>query len=389
MTSASPAPTARSLVAAGYTPLDIVAYNDRVWHAAGGTAGNVAAISSFLGVRAAIVADVGDDLAGQRVRRDLQKANVDVSQLRLNPRIRTPRLVHRIAAGGHRFEFRCPTCHRAFPPSRPLTISRAGEVAGGLDAPDVCFVDRLNPGTLLLAERLHEHGSAVVFEPSRPARPDLERRILSIASLVKYAHDRRPDLASADARRGQIWIETRGAAGAHYRVGTTKWHSSPGFPYPVVDAGGAGDWTTAGLIHTLDLSTRATLPRVGDALRWAQALAAVSCGAPGARGLARQQSAEDVLRSAHFLERRQPNEIQAAVRTWRPSLSPDTVCRWCLEAIEPAGIRTTPEDVKVEAKSRAASAAPASPGRPTPLSAVRAGHPGFGSTGNTRHAGRC
>jgi sugar/nucleoside kinase (ribokinase family) len=361
MTTASPPPHARSLVAAGYTPLDIVAYNDRVWHAAGGTAGNVAAISSFLGARASIVADVGDDLAGRRVRRDLQKANVDVSQLRLNPRIRTPRLIHRITARGHRFEFRCPTCQHSFPPSRPLTIGRAGEVAGVLEAPDVCFVDRLNPGTLLLAEQLYERGSAVVFEPSRPARPDFERRILTIASLVKYAHDRRPDLQRADARCGQIWIETCGAAGARYRIGTTKWRTSPAFPYPVIDAGGAGDWTTAGLIHALDLTASATLPRVGDALRWAQALAAVSCGAPGARGLARQQSAEDVLRSAHFLEQRQGSEIQGANVSWRESSSPETVCRWCLEAIEigATGTATDGTDAASEKERTARTVTPA------------------------------
>jgi fructokinase len=332
MTTASTPPHApRSLVAAGYTPLDIVAYNNRVWYAAGGTAGNVAAILSFLGARTSVVADVGGDLAGQRVRRDLQKANVDVSQLRLNPRIRTPRLIHRVTARGHRFEFRCPSCQGSFPPSRPLTIGRAGEVAAGIKVPDVCFVDRLNPGTLLLAEQLHQRGSAVVFEPSRPARDELERRILTIARLVKFAHDRRPDLEHADAMHGQIWIQTRGAAGARYRIGTTKWHSSPAFPYPVIDAGGAGDWTTAGLIHALDLSSRATLSQVGDALRWAQALAAVSCGAPGARGLARQQSAEDVLRTAHFLERRQAAETQAATLNLRQPSSPATACRWCLE----------------------------------------------------------
>lgn len=330
MNSASAPRRARSLVAAGYTPLDIVAYNHRVWHAAGGTAGNVAAILSFLGSRTFIVADVGDDLAGRRVRQDLKKANVDVSYLRLNPRIRTPRLVHRITAGGHRFEFRCPSCHHAFPPSRPLTIDRADDVSAALETPDVCFIDRLNPATLRLAEKLHESGSVVVYEPSRPARPPLEHRMLAIARLVKYAHDCRADLATIEPRRGQAWIETRGAAGARYRVGTTKWRASPAFSYPVIDAGGAGDWTTAGLIHTLDLRARVTLPRVGDALRWSQALAAVSCGAPGARGLARQQSAEDVLRSAQFLEQRQDSEVQSATRRWRESPSPDAACRWCL-----------------------------------------------------------
>lgn len=331
-TTATNSYSPRSLVAAGYTPLDIVSYNNRVWHAAGGTAGNVAAILSFLGARTAVIAEVGDDLAGQCVRRDLQKANVDVSQLRLNPRTRTPRLIHRITARGHLFEFRCPTCHYSFPPSRPLTISRADEVAAAIERPDVCFVDRLNPGTILLAEQLHARGSAVVFEPSRPARPDFERRILKIARLVKFAHDRRSDLEGADAESGQIWIETCGPAGARYRIGTTKWHTSPAFPYPVIDAGGAGDWTTAGLIHALDLTTRAALPRVGDALRWAQALAAVSCGAPGARGLARQQSAEGVLRSAHFLEQRQAADIQTSTLNWRQATLPETACSWCLEA---------------------------------------------------------
>lgn len=331
MTAGCVAPSSRSLVAAGYTPLDIVAYNNDVWHAAGGTAGNVAAILSFLGGRTSVVADVGEDLAGQRVRRDLKKANVDVSQLRLSPRIRTPRLIHRITAHGHRFEFRCPACQQSFPTTRPLTISRAREVSGVLETPEVCFVDRLNPGTLALAERLHERGSAVVFEPSRLGHQDLERRMLTIARLVKYAHDRRPDLEHADGKRGQIWIETRGAAGARYRIGATKWHNSPAFPYPVIDAGGAGDWTTAGLIHTLDLTTRATIGLVGDALRWAQALAAVSCGAPGARGLARQQSAENVLRTAHFLEQRRAADAHAVQINWRQTSSPETACRWCLE----------------------------------------------------------
>lgn len=255
-----------------------------------------------------------------------------MGQLRLNPRIRTPRIIHRITATGHRFEFRCPTCQTSFPPSRPLTIARAGEVAADIEPPDVCFVDRLNPGTMLLAEQLYERGAAVVYEPSRPGRHDLESRILAVARLVKFARDRRPDLEHVEPSRGQIWIGTRGAAGASYRVGATKWHASPAFSYPVIDAGGAGDWTTAGLIHTLDLRTRPTLPRVGDALRWAQALAAVSCGAPGARGLARQQRAEDVLRSAHFLEQRRATELPTSSVNSRPGALPETVCMWCLES---------------------------------------------------------
>jgi len=321
----------RTIMAAGYVPLDIVSYNGRVWHAAGGTAGNVAAILSFLGARASVVAELGDDLAGQRVRRDLQKANVDTSHLLLNPRVRTPRLIHRIAANGHYFEFRCPACERSFPTSRPLTISRADRVAVTAKPPDVCFIDRLNHGTIRLAEQLHESGARVVYEPSRPAKPELERRLLAIARLVKFAHDRRPDLERVEPQPGQTWIQTCGAEGARFRVGKSRWRTSPAFSFPVVDAGGAGDWTTAGLVHTIDLKSRASLSQVGDALRWSQALAAVSCGAPGARGLARQQTAEDVLRSAHFLDQRGASNIPTGTLNWRRNALPEGVCGWCLE----------------------------------------------------------
>jgi len=321
----------RTVLAAGYVPLDIVVFGKRVWRAAGGTAGNVAAILSFLGWRSGVIADLGDDAAGREVVRDLRKANVNTGRIRLCPDRRSPRVVHEIKAESHRFVFRCPACGSRFPHSRPLPLERADAVAGAEDPPDVFFFDRLNAGTIRLAERFAGAGSMVVFEPARVGQPRLLQRAIAVADVVKYSDERIEHLEPyCSPKRRQVRVMTRGAAGARYRVGNARWLDSPAYPYPVVDAGGAGDWTTAGLIHAL--GSRPTSARaVGDALRWAQALAAVSCGAPGARGLARQQTAEAVLRAAHFLENHQagdPPLMRVVGR--RSTKAAEGRCDWCL-----------------------------------------------------------
>jgi hypothetical protein len=174
-------------------------------------------------------------------------------------------------------------------------------------------------------------GSTIVFEPSRPARADLTQRMVAIAALVKAAADCVfDDSLFSSPPNGQVQVITDGANGARYRVGDRPWHRSPAFAYPVIDAGGAGDWTTAALVHSIDLTDKTKVGDVGDGLRWAQALAAVSCGAPGARGLARQQTAETVLRAATFLQQRQPNDYKAADSIWADAPEIDAACRWCL-----------------------------------------------------------
>lgn len=320
----------RSVICAGYAPLDIVWFAGRIWHAAGGTAGNVAAILGFLGWNSALVADYGNDVAGRRVLADLQASNVSTHLARTMAERSTPRVVHEIDGSGHRYRFACPRCGAKFPSSRPLRLDRAAEVVAAEPAPDVYFFDRLNAGTLCLAEHFSAEGSFVVFEPSRSARPDWMARAMAVADVVKYASDRAVDLGPSEPRTGQLWLVTGGPAGTRYRIGSGKWHHSPAFAYPVVDAGGAGDWTTAGLVHTLHLTGRRTSKDVAEALGWSQALAAVSCGSPGARGLARGQSAERVVRAAQFLRRQTGGPVEP-LQADAPKLSaPRSVCTSCL-----------------------------------------------------------
>lgn len=324
------------IIAAGYAPLDIIRYQGRRWYSAGGTAGNVAAILGFLGWTSSLVADYGDDPAGRRVARDLQAANVSLQHVRFRAGHATPRLIHDIDSTGHRFSFRCPDCHRSFPMSRPLPLARAEELIEGNPSSDVFLFDRCNAGTLLLAEYFASQGSLVVYEPSRPVRPDWTRRALQAAHIVKYAADRDSGLADFAPHRRQAWIATNGAAGIDYRLGTGTGKRSPAFQYPVVDAAGAGDWTTAGMVHALGGRKPGTMTELTGALHWAQALAAVSCGSPGARGLARQQNAEAVVQAAQFLQARQTAPNPTTPQTSKAYRAPRNVCKCCLQPQAPA-----------------------------------------------------
>lgn len=321
----------RSVLCAGYIALDIVVHGDKVTHAAGGTAANVAAILGFLGWDSSVVGETGSDPAGLRVKQDLQSANVSIQYLQSTVNSPTPSVVHWIEPGGHHFAFACPKCGITLPRSRPLTLAQARTIQESAEPPDVYFLDRLNAGTLFLAEYFSGEGSLVFFEPSRPYASKMLDRILKIANIVKSADDRTTGIEDRPTtNRNQTRIVTHGAKGASHSLGEGEWKVSRGFSYPIVDAGGAGDWLTAGLLSAMDLNAFAS--NIEDAMTWAQALAAVSCGFPGARGLARQQSAQHVVRSVSFL--RQHGQLivpstQEQVRSGLPNVG-SKECGYCL-----------------------------------------------------------
>src|SRR5262249_45010704 len=95
--------------------------------------------------------------------------------------------------------------------------------------------------------------------------------------------------------RPLLEIETLGKQGLRYRnrlkfCPTPGWIESKAFELPrIKDTGGAGDWCTAGLIYTLGQKGinhfKSIRPAVlGEAISFAQALAAWSCRFEGARG---------------------------------------------------------------------------------------------------------
>jgi fructokinase len=115
--------------------------------------------------------------------------------------------------------------------------------------------------------------------------------------VVKFSHERLQDLPRECESIGgpRLVIETLGRDGLRYRSSlpgstTEGWRRSWALTAEEVkDTAGAGDWCTAGIIHTLLVGgapalAGATATQLRQAIRYGQALAAWTCGFEGARG---------------------------------------------------------------------------------------------------------
>lgn len=301
----------RQILASGYVALDLISYQRRVAHRAGGTATNVVANLAFLGWEASIAGLIGDDRAGRTIIRDLKGAKVDTRALEARSDVSTPLVLHEIHDKGHRFLFSCPTCGRRFPKYRPLPEEKAAALCEKLAVPSVFFFDRANAGTARLAEYFRERGTLIVFEPSTQGRE--AERCLKAAHVVKYSSERAAAVVSAlKGATPVLQLVTKGAKGIEGQLRSNSFEV-PGFPAAVLDSAGAGDWTTAGFLWALSSldpeAWKKTL--VVEALRQAQALAAVSCAFPGARAVSEHLTREQMLTIAHGLIEQQSHPMRA------------------------------------------------------------------------------
>lgn len=279
----------RSIVCAGYMPLDIVRTTaGTVARRAGGTAANVAAILAYLGWDTVLAGQAGTDVAASELVADLRDAGVAVDQITRAENAQTPRLVHDALPEGHFYRYGCSECGARFARSRPLTLDGARACEEAHPTPTVFFFDRANAGTLSLAETYAKAGSVVVFEPSLPANAELLARAAAVADVIKHSDDRSVgglDDLHVLPQSGQLRIVTHGAAGLELRVGTARGRRLAALATLAVDTGGAGDWTTAGFLARAAAGGRLDCGQLEHALRFGQALAAVNCATVGARGL--------------------------------------------------------------------------------------------------------
>ena len=308
----APAPDVPAAFGTGLVALDVIFSADRTRPprvAAGGTCGNVLAILSFLGWDAFPIARLADDAVSDLVRADLARHRVALDFASQAPTAETPVIVqqNRIARNGtpeHRFSVTCPACGAWFPSFRAVTADSASLVMEAVaDAapsgftPRVFFFDRVSRGALLLARFFADRGALVVFEPVGVGDPRLFAEALATTHVLKYSHERLPELADrrTTASRPLLELETRGEDGLRYRsplLPTRAWRRHGAVPAsPVVDTAGAGDWCTAVLLSALAAGGVAgfvdTCQRhVSDAVRYAQAAAAIACTYEGARGAA-------------------------------------------------------------------------------------------------------
>jgi sugar/nucleoside kinase (ribokinase family) len=306
---------------------------------AGGSTGNLMAILAFLGWDASPIARLDSGEVSATIKTDLKRWGVNQRWLSLEPTaeaaIYIERLRHdREGAVYHRFERYCPECGARLPGYRPVTIAALEGVLEGIAECDVLFIDRPSPGAVVAAEYAREGGKLVFFEPSaRGERRQLES-LAQAADIVKYSADRltsedREVIAEASPA---IEIETLGAEGLRFRT-RAKWHKLPAPSTAAKDTAGAGDWTTAGILHELrnDLGKAAlTADRMRGVLVTAQAFGAISCRYSGARGMMEHLSSKRVLEIARQLSKTRRHETRQRARSQKTVKSrAQFSCRGC------------------------------------------------------------
>ena len=283
------------VVGTGLVALDAVYPQDREsWSAAGGSCGNVLALLAWLGWKAWPIARIGKDPAGDFLHAELRNLGVHTDYLFREENVGTPVIVHRIRKDKvgqaiHRFQFVCPECGGWLPRYRPVTLRQADEIDLGRRSADVFYLDRTSPAAVRLAQEAKNAGSLVVFEPSASGSDDHLRSIIEICDVLKYSNERLrslPDLH--EAREPRLIVETCGGSGLRFRW-RGRWTDLAAFSVnSIEDTAGAGDWCTAGLLHSLVGKERAVTrwrkELIVKALQHGQALATINCLFSGARG---------------------------------------------------------------------------------------------------------
>jgi fructokinase len=158
-------------------------------------------------------------------------------------------------------------------------------------APKAFYFDRTSAATVAIAEWAKANGAVVLFEPSSIGEDSLFERAVDTCDIIKFSNERfGANSELCQARGPQLIVRTLGADGLQARW-KGQWSSFEPFLAPrVVDTAGAGDWCSVALLHILAQKGAQgfRLARKTDvecALRVGQALAALSCGFEGSRGL--------------------------------------------------------------------------------------------------------
>jgi len=266
---------------------------------------NLAAAAAALGLSAAFVSKVGDDPFGASIRQTFSRLGVDMSHVIADKAARTGLAFVSVMPDGSRdFLF-------YFDPARDLALRPDELEAAWLGSARVLHYGSISliaepsrSATLEAARLAHTGGAVCSYDPNlRPFLwPNNEAMRAGVglgfgsADIVKisaeelmFLYPDAPDQASAirrllqDFERPRLVAVTDGAEGCRGYTRAGDFAQSPGFDVAFVDATGAGDSFTAGLLAFLlrqgpDLN--ATLDAVGpilpDALRYANACGALA-----------------------------------------------------------------------------------------------------------------
>lgn len=287
-------------IGTGLVALDVIIGHNSINQSlflTGGSCGNVLTILSYLGWNTFPIARLSKNVASELLIEDLASWDVSSELLSITEDGSTPIIIHRIlrdklGLAKHRFEFRNPEDGKYLPSYKPCLASSVKDVLDKRPKSDVFFFDRINRGSIELSKGYKKNGSIVFFEPSSSKEVVKFNECLEIADIVKFAQDRIPNTSDFPLlEQVPLVIQTLGNEGLKFkRSGDQDWTFLKGFENDdVIDAAGAGDWCTAGIIKKL-FSENSTLENISreqiiESLEFGQVLSSLNCSYEGARGL--------------------------------------------------------------------------------------------------------
>lgn len=266
----------------------------------GGTGANVAVGLAALGIRAAFIGAVGDDVDGQFLVSDLEQYQLDLRGLRRVTGATTGSVVALVQPDGERTFVACAT----------------GGAHAQISDDALAIIDELAPAAVFVT------GLLLLEDPSRSAVRRLTERLQGRTRLYFDPNLRQPSADSAHAvaeamlavatvsdvviagesetrtlgllpLAGQLYVIKRGAHGARLQNLTQTFADVAAHPTRAIDATGAGDVFDAAFIaaHTRGYT-------VERALRFANAAAALSVTQRGARTMPSWDAAERLASTA-------------------------------------------------------------------------------------------
>ncbi len=270
--------------------------------APGGAPANVAVGLARRGTPSAFMGKVGDDPFGHFLAQTLAAAGVEVGPLRFATEARTALAFVSLTAEGERefMFYRHPSADMLWTPAEvdEAAIRRARLLHYGSIS---LIVEPARSATLHAIEVARAAGLLISADPNLRLAlwPDAEaaraglRLAIEHAQIVKLSDDELDFLTGTDdpaAARAELWhdrlelmVITRGTGGCVYLTRALA-GAVPGFKVDAIDATGAGDGFTAGILHGLlaDPGTLGDPARLGALCRFANAVGALTTTARGA-----------------------------------------------------------------------------------------------------------
>lgn len=267
---------------------------------AGGSCGNVLAILAHFGWVSYPFARLKDDVFSEILVNDFQRWKVKTDFISKSEQGSTPIIIEKISRNKnnepfHTFSITCPNCGSFLPQHKPVLARDIKSIINKLPKPFVFYFDRVSRGSIQLAQEFKNRGALIFFEPPRIKNEKIFKECLMLTDILKYSDVTKEDhpsiLKDADI---PLKIKTMGSKGIEYSYMDDMLDESNRYmdAFPInrcVDAAGAGDWCSAGILHALEKCNIQSVDRIDDTLlseilAFGQALAALNCHYYSARG---------------------------------------------------------------------------------------------------------